>query len=161
MIVIGVDTHKRTHTLVALDAATGVVRGQRTIAAREAGTLEALRFGSELDEERVWAIEDCRHVSGRLERALVAGGERVIRVAPALTGGSRRAEREPGKSDPIDATAIARAALREGVERFPVAFLDSRRWRSGCSTTIAISLWPSGRAWRTGCGGIWSRSTRS
>jgi transposase len=39
-------------------------------------------------------------------------------------GASRRGEREPGKSDPIDARAIARAVLREGIERFPTAFLD-------------------------------------
>ena len=126
MIVIGVDTHKRTHTLVALDAGTGAVRGQRTIPASDAGSLDALRFARELDEERVWAIEDCRHVSARLERTLIATGERAIRVAPALTETSRRAAREPGKSDPIDATAIARAALREGVERFPAAVLDER-----------------------------------
>jgi transposase len=39
-------------------------------------------------------------------------------------GTSRRGEREPGKSDQIDARAIARAVLREGIERFPAAFLD-------------------------------------
>jgi transposase len=126
MIVIGVDTHKRSHTLVALDAATGVTRGQLTIPASDGGTLDALRFAAELDDERVWAIEDCRHVSGRLERGLVASGDRVIRVAPGLTETSRRAVRKPGKSDPIDATAIARAALREGIDTLPVAFLDEQ-----------------------------------
>ena len=126
MIVIGVDTHKRSHTLVALDAVTGAERGQLTISAGDEGTLDALRFVSELDEERVWAVEDCRHVSGRLERGLVASGDRVIRVAPGLTESSRRAVRQPGKSDPIDATAIARAALREGVDTLPVAFLDEQ-----------------------------------
>jgi hypothetical protein len=49
MIVIGVDTHKRSHTLVALDAATGTTRGQLKIAATDDGTLEALRFAAELD----------------------------------------------------------------------------------------------------------------
>ena len=34
--------------------------------------------------------------------------------------------REPGKSDPIEATAIARAALREGIDTLPVAFLDEQ-----------------------------------
>jgi hypothetical protein len=68
MIVIGVDTHKRQHTLVALDARTGAPRGQLTIPATDDGTLDALRFAATLDEERVWAVEDCRHVSGRLER---------------------------------------------------------------------------------------------
>lgn len=57
----------------------------------------------------MWAVEDCRHVAGRLERGLLASGEQVVRVAPGLTETSRRAVREPGKSDPIDATAIARA----------------------------------------------------
>ena len=117
MIVIGVDTHKRSHTLVALDATTGQARGQLTIPATDDGTLEALRFAGELDAERVWALEDCRHVSGRLERGLLASGDRVVRVAPGLTETSRRAVREPGKSDPIDATAIARAALRKGSTR--------------------------------------------
>ena len=104
MIVIGVDTHKRSHTLVALDATTGITRGQLTIPASDDGTLEALRFASELDGERVWALEDCRHVNGRLERGLVASGDRVVRVAPGLTETSRRSVREPGKSDPIDST---------------------------------------------------------
>ena len=126
MIVIGVDIHKRSHTLVALDAATGAARGQLTIAATDDGTLEALRFAAELDDVRVWAVEDCRHVSGRLERGLLASGDRVLRVAPGLTETSRRAVREPGKSDPIDATAIARAALREGIDTLPVAHLDEQ-----------------------------------
>lgn len=56
----------------------------------------------------------------------MASGDRVIRVAPGLTETSRRAVRTPGKSDPIDATAIARAALREGLDTPPVAFLDER-----------------------------------
>jgi transposase len=126
MIVIGVDTHKRSHMLVALDAATGAPRGQLRIPATDDGTLQAMRFATELDEVRVWAVEDCRHVSGRLERGLLASGDRVVRVAPGLTETSRRAVREPGKSDPIDATAIARAALREGIDTLPVAHLDEQ-----------------------------------
>jgi transposase len=126
MIVIGADTHKHTHALAGVDGGTGAVVGQRTIEAREAGHLAALRWARELDTDRVWAIEDCRHVSRRLEQALIAAGERVIRVPPKLMGESRRGEREPGKSDQIDALAVARAVLRHGVERFPVAFLDER-----------------------------------
>jgi transposase len=126
MIVIGVDTHKRSHTIAALDEDTGVTRGQLTIGANDEGTLDALRLAADLDSERVWAVEDCRHVSGRLERGLIAHGERVIRVPPGLTETSRRAARTPGKSDAIDATAIARAAIREGVDRLPVAFLDEQ-----------------------------------
>jgi transposase len=126
MIVIGADTHKRAHALAAVDEGTGRQRGQRQINAEEPGHLAALRWARGLDDERVWAIEDCRHVSRRLEQALIAAGERVVRVAPHRMGASRRGEREPGKSDQIDALAIARAVVKDGVERFPAAHLDER-----------------------------------
>jgi transposase len=58
-------------------------------------------------------VEDCRHVTGALERKLVAAGERLRRVPPKLTAPERRAGRERGKSDSIDALAAARASLRE------------------------------------------------
>lgn len=124
MIVIGADTHKSSHTLAAIDAGTGRVVSTRTIAADDAGQRAGLVWARSLDGERVWAIEDCRHVSGRLERALVGAGERVVRVAPKLMGASRRGERQPGKSDDIDALAVARAAVREGVESLPSAYLN-------------------------------------
>ena len=124
MIVIGTDTHKQTHTCGAVFAQTGRLAGELTAAAREPGFRRLLAWGRGLDEERIWAIEDCRHVSGSLERFLVASGERVVRVPPKLMGESRRAERTRGKSDPIDALAIARAALREGPEPLPAAHLD-------------------------------------
>jgi len=125
--VIGADTHKQTHTVVAVDAATGQVLGEKTAQARKQGFGELVRFARGLEvDERVWAIEDCRHVSGALERWLIARGERVIRVAPKLTAGMRKSSRERGKSDPIDATAVARAALREGIENLPAAHLDDR-----------------------------------
>ena len=126
MIVIGADTHKRTHTCAAVFAATGQIAGELTAAAREPGFRELLAWARDLDHERIWAIEDCRHVSGSFERFLVAIGERVVRVPPKLMGQSRRGERSAGKSDPIDALAIARAALREGPETLPAAHLDER-----------------------------------
>ena len=124
MIVIGADTHKRTHALAAVDAGTGRQRGARQIGAEEPGYPAAVRWARGLDHERVWAIEDCRHVSRAFEQALIAAGERVVRVAPHRMGASRRGEREPGKSDEIDALAIARAVVKDGVERFPTAYLD-------------------------------------
>jgi transposase len=124
MIVIGADTHKSTHALAAVDAGTGEVRGEREIAADEAGHCQALRWAHTLDAEVVWALEDCRHVSHHLERALVTSGDRVIRVSPRRMGQTRRGERQPGKSDQIDARAIARAVLNDGVEQFPSAYLD-------------------------------------
>lgn len=129
MIVIGADTHKRTHTCGAVFAGTGGLAGKLTAPARESGFLELLGWGRGLDAQRIWAIEDCRHVSGSFERFLLSSGERVVRVPPMLMGQSRRAERERGKSDPIDALAIARAALREGPENLPGAHLDEAALR--------------------------------
>ncbi|HKF83909.1 MAG TPA: IS110 family transposase [Solirubrobacterales bacterium] len=124
MIVIGADTHKQTHTVAAVFAGSAQRAGEPTVSAREPGFRELLTWGRGLDKERIWAIEDCRHVSGSLERFLVASGERVVRVPPKLMGQSRRSERAAGKADPIDALAIARAALREGPETLPAAHLD-------------------------------------
>ncbi|HWP33262.1 MAG TPA: IS110 family transposase [Solirubrobacterales bacterium] len=124
MIVIGTDTHKRTHTCGAVFAGTGQLAGELTAPARKAGFAELLDWGRRLDPERIWAIEDCRHVSGSLERFLVDAGEQVVRVPPKLMGESRRGERAAGKSDPIDALAVARAALREGPDTLPTAHLD-------------------------------------
>jgi transposase len=124
MIVIGADTHKASHTCGAVFAGTGQLAGEKTASARESGFRELLAWGRGLDKERIWAIEDCRHVSGSLERFLIASGEQVVRVPPKLMGQSRRGERSAGKSDPIDALAISRAALREGPENLPAAHLD-------------------------------------
>jgi transposase len=126
MIVIGTDTHKGSHALAAVDEGTGRVRGQREIMADEPGHLAAVKWARGLDDERVWAIEDCRAVSRRFEQALLAAGERVVRVAPHRMGVSRRGERQPGKSDQIDAIAIARAVVKDGVDEFPVAYLDEQ-----------------------------------
>lgn len=113
MIVIGIDPHKQTHTAVGVDGATGVLEGERTASARLAGHEQLLAWARELDPERLWALEDCRHVSGSLERFLLGHGERVVRVPPRLMGQARRADRERGKSDSVDALAVARAALRD------------------------------------------------
>jgi len=124
MIVIGTDTHKQSHTCGAVFAGTGQLAGELTAPARKAGFASLLDWGRDLDPERTWAIEDCRHVSGSFERFLVAQGERVVRVPPKMMGESRRGERTRGKSDLIDALAVARAALREGPETLPGAHLD-------------------------------------
>jgi transposase len=123
MIVIGADTHKVSHTLAAIEEITGRAIAEHTVQAKRRSFDELLRWARGLGEERVWAIEDCRHVSGALERFLLARGERVMRVPPKLMAGARKSARERGKSDAIDAVAIARAAIREGLDTLPVAQL--------------------------------------
>ena len=120
MVIIGVDLHKRTHTVVAVDEG-GRKIGEKTAPATPDGHLE-LRAWAGRFATRTFALEDCRHLSRRLESDLLRAGERVLRVPPKLMAGARRSGREPGKSDPIDALAVARAALRE--PDLPVAVLD-------------------------------------
>jgi transposase len=82
MIVIGADPHKQSHTLGAVDAATGRVIADRTVRAKRRTFDDLLLWAREIRGERVWAIEDCRHVCGALERFLLARGERVVVCAP-------------------------------------------------------------------------------
>jgi transposase len=77
------------------------------------GSDELLGWAAALSDQRLWAVEDCRQLTRWLERQLLAAGEELVRVPPKLTVPERRAGRTRGKSDPIDALAIARAALRE------------------------------------------------
>jgi transposase len=124
MIVLGADTHKRSHTIVTVAAGTGEVLGEKTVAVGSRGFADLLVWARGLGGERVWALEDCRHVAGSLERFLIGRGERVLRVPTKLMADARRGARERGKSDRIDAIAVARAALREGLGELPAAQLD-------------------------------------
>src|ERR671918_532182 len=87
MIVLGADTHKRSHTIAAVAAPTGELRGEQTVPVGQRG------FGA------------------------------LLRWARRLAN-ARRSARQRGKSDPIDALGVARAALQEGLESFPAAQLD-------------------------------------
>lgn len=121
MIVIGIDPHKKTHTAVAATE-SGRPLDSITIPARDKGHERLLEWARRLDVERVFAIEDCRHVSGALERLLVERGEKVVRVPPKMMAGARRSARVAGKSDPIDALAVAQAVVR--CPELPEAHLD-------------------------------------
>src|SRR3954468_12502249 len=64
MIVLGADTHKRSHTIAAVSAATGELVGERTVQVGAKAFAALVVWARELGSERVWALEDCRHVSG-------------------------------------------------------------------------------------------------
>ena len=144
MITLGIDAHKRTHTVVAVDE-LGRRPGCRTTCGTTTADHQALivwagRFGA----ERTWAVEDCRHLSRRLERDMLAAGERIVRVPPKLMAHARDAARTYGKSDPIDALAVApsgaaRAGPAHGSPRRliggdPAAGRSPRRPRSRAHT---------------------------
>lgn len=125
MVMIGTDSHKRTHTLVAVDE-VGRRLGTKTVRANSDGHLALVEWSAQFtgrDDAGVrFALEDCRHLTRRLESDLLTAGQRVVRVPVRLMAGVRRSAREPGKSDPIDAEAVALAALRH--PDLPVAELD-------------------------------------
>jgi transposase len=122
MVVVGADVHKRTHTFVAVDQ-VGRKLGEKVVAATSTGHLQALRWArDQFGIDLVWGIEDCRHLSARLERDLLTAGQQVVRVPPKLMAQTRASARTRGKSDPIDALAVARAVLRE--PDLPVASHD-------------------------------------
>ncbi len=120
MVVLGTDAHKRSHTVVACDE-VGAEIATLTVPATPPGHLRLVKWAAQWPVRR-WAIEDCRALSRRLEADLLKIGEQVVRVPPKLMAGVRRSARTRGKSDPIDALAVARAALRE--PDLPVARLD-------------------------------------
>jgi transposase len=81
MIVIGVDVHKHSLTAVAVDEA-GRQLGELQLEYPDA---PLLGWAARLGEARLWAVEDCRHVTRALERQLIAAGEDLVRVPPKLT----------------------------------------------------------------------------
>jgi transposase len=121
MVVIGIDPHKRSHTAVAVDE-VGRKLGQLTIASTPQGLLRLWAWAAGFGPDRRWAVENGRGVAGRLVRTLIGHGAAVVWVPPKLMAQSRASARTRGKSDPIDALAVARAALRE--PDLPAAYLD-------------------------------------
>src|SRR5215207_11561104 len=140
MVTFGVDAHKRTHTIVAVDD-RGRPLGQITVGTTSHDHLGLLRWAARFGAERRWAVEDCRHLSRRLERDLLSAGEWIVRVPPKLMAHARDSARTYGKSDPIDALAVARAVQRE--PDLPVARSTAQTVSFGCWSITGNPLWQS------------------
>ncbi len=108
-VTLGVDPHKASHTVVATDQVGRQLTQTTTRGTRTTDHQELIGWARQRWPERTWAVEDCRHVAGRLLDDLLAAGEQVVLVPPRLMAQTRQAGRVPGKSDPIDALAVARA----------------------------------------------------
>ncbi|MGJ6127270.1 IS110 family transposase [Mycolicibacterium sp. Y3] len=126
MTILGIDSHKRTHTIVAVDPG-GAKLAEKTVDTTSAGHAAALdwaqqQFGADI----TWGVEDQRAVTHLLERELLAAHQTVKRVPPHLMARHRGSARTWGKSDPIDALAVARAVLRE--PNLPAAVHDYLAW---------------------------------
>ncbi|WP_327371570.1 IS110 family transposase [Streptomyces sp. NBC_01217] len=120
MHIVAIDSHKRTHTLVAVDPLGRRAR-EATLPATAAGHAQTIKRIAQFGQVLL-AIEDCRHLTRRFEADLLLAGHAVVRVHTRLMAGARRSARERGKSDPIDAEAVARVVLREpGLPRASLA----------------------------------------
>jgi transposase len=81
------DAHRRCRP----SRESGELLGERTVTARTKGHGELLVWARKLDDERVFAVEDRRHVSGSLERFLLARASlREPRLPVAFLAGAER-----------------------------------------------------------------------
>jgi transposase len=114
-VVIGVDTHRDTHTLAAVAALSGGVLATCTVRADPDGYRAALAFADTHTPtaRRAWALEGTGSYGAGLARVLVALDERVFEIDRPNKGTQRN-----GKSDELDAIRAARTAL--GRERLAI-----------------------------------------
>jgi transposase len=109
-VVIGVDTHKDTHTAAVVDVHTGGVLARATVAADPDGYAELVALAEQHTGLRGWAIEGTGGYGAGLARHLADAGELVVE----LDRPKRPARKACAKSDPIDAERAARDALARG-----------------------------------------------
>src|SRR3990172_7565064 len=112
VITIGIDPHTRTHSAAALDEG-GRVLAEITVGSDPPELDRLVRWVEGIGPERIVAVEGARGFGLALCRRLLAAGETVLDVAPALTASERRSGRKAGKDDRGDAVAVARIAMRE------------------------------------------------
>ena len=106
-VVIGVDTHKLTHTAAVVTAATGAAVEDLTVDTDPDGYAALVELADQHSGLRVWAIEGTGSYGAGLARYLTERGEWVIE----LDRPNRPARRNGAKSDPLDAIRAAREAL--------------------------------------------------
>jgi transposase len=112
-IVIGVDPHKATNVVAAIDE-QGELVGKEAFAANRKGQRTLERWAKRFPERR-WAVEGAGGIGRPLAQKLLAAGERVVDVPPKLSSRVRVLSSFAGnarKNDSLDATFTALAALR-------------------------------------------------
>ena len=145
--------HQRTpdqgHQALALDE-TGVVLGQW----RGANTLDAwaqlLAWAATFPGPRQWGIEGAWNYGRGLAQFLVAQGERVYEVNPRWTAERRRSARKAGKSDRLDAHAVAKL-VRDEASTLPRVTAEDESVVLDLLVTEHESALPRPRACATSC----------
>lgn len=106
-VIIGVDTHVGTHSAAVINAHTGGVLDEITVAANAEGYARLVEFADQHPPLRVWAIEGTGSHGAGLTRHLDERRELVVELDRPV-----RAKRRNGaKSDPLDAIRAAREAM--------------------------------------------------
>jgi transposase len=112
MVTIGVDAHKRVHHALALDD-TGTILGSWRGANTPTQWQHRVDWAGTFPGPQHWGIEGAWHYGRGLAQFLVAQGEQVYEVNPRWTAERRRRARKPGKSDRLDAHAVAKLVRAE------------------------------------------------
>ncbi|MEY2432288.1 MAG: hypothetical protein QOC92_2013 [Acidimicrobiaceae bacterium] len=111
MFVIGIDPHKRSHTAAVLDDEEQLVGELRVLADRRQRD-RLLEFAKPFTP-RTWAIEAASGLGSLLAQQLVAAGETVLDVPPALSARVRVLDSgHNDKNDAHDARSAAVVAMR-------------------------------------------------
>lgn len=124
MVTIGVDAHKRVHAAVAIDEAGREIAAWRG-ANTPAGGRAVQAWARALDPAAIWGIEGAGQYGRGLAQALIRTGTTVVEVNPRLTATMRRGSRPRGKSDRLDALAVARVVRQEDTA-LPVVGAEDR-----------------------------------
>jgi len=120
---VGVDTHKKTHVLVAVGT-QGQTLGTRTVANTPAGRAAALQWAREQQQHIRWGVENSGSLGKGFAQFLLAQGETEVReVVPHRTAQYRRRGRTQDKTDTADALAMARLLGAEG-DGLPLVHAD-------------------------------------
>jgi transposase len=140
-VVIGVDTHKHTHTAAVVTAATGAAAEDVTVDTDPDGYAELVALADRHSALRAWSIEGTGGYGAGLARYLAERGEMVIE----LDRPNRPARRNGAKSDPLDAVRAGREALarehlaqpRAAGERAALAVLMAARRSAVDASAVA------------------------
>jgi hypothetical protein len=164
-VVVGVDTHRDTHTAAFVDPVGGV-GDTMEIAANPRGYRTLLIAGERQAARRVWAVEGTGSYGAGLTRFLRAAGERVVEVERPV-----RSARRNGKSDALDAIRAARDVLARDQQIEPRQHGDREateccwrrgkvRWWPGRRRSTSSEPWWSLHPSRCGHGWLACRSVR-
>jgi transposase len=113
-VLIGVDPHKASLAVAAIDEATGEFLERASFPQDRAG-LRALERWAKHFPERCWAVENAGGLGRYLAVRLAGSGESVVDVPPKLSAKVRvLSTGNARKNDGVDALATALAASRNG-----------------------------------------------